>query len=349
MGLQGPDVNEVRLGMTARISGIAGPANFQQRLARRLAIRGVQVTYGFSDPLTNVFLVIGGTRNLRGLWRIRRRGIRIVQRLDGMNWLHRRVHTGLRHFIRSELNNLVLRVIRDRLADAVIYQSNFAKDWWEREYGVARIESNVIYNGVPLDVYTPHGNEERPSDREVVLMVEGNLAGGYEVGLEMGIELVRRLQGQRPLNVELQVAGTVPSKVKSRWEADGSLPIRWLGLVSPEEIPHLDRSAHVLYAGDPNPACPNAVIEAMACGLPVVAFNTGALAEIVAEDAGRLEDYGSNPWCLEAPDFDGLAHATAEILSDQGHFRSAARKRAERMFDLKRMVEAYLEILHIVV
>jgi glycosyltransferase involved in cell wall biosynthesis len=338
-------VNEVQLGMAARICGIAGPANFQRRLAQGLAMRGIQVSYGFSDPLVDVFLVIGGTRNLIGLWRIRRRGGRIIQRLDGMNWLHRRMRTGLRHFIRAELNNLLLRLIRSRLADAIIYQSDFSKGWWERECGVTRVDSRVICNGVPLDVYTPHGNEERPSDREVVLMVEGNLAGGYEIGLEIGIEFVRRLRDQRPSNVELQVAGSVPSKVKSRWVADPSLPIRWLGLIPPEGIPPLNRSAHMLYAGDPNPACPNAVIEAMACGLPVAAFNTGSLGEIVAEEAGRLADYGSDPWRLEKPDFDGLVHAATEILMNQGHFRSAARERAERMFGLDRMVEAYLEIL----
>ena len=55
------------------------------------------MTHNADDP-SDAILVIAGTRNLLPLWRARRRGVRIVQRLDGINWIHRRRHTGLRHF-----------------------------------------------------------------------------------------------------------------------------------------------------------------------------------------------------------------------------------------------------------
>jgi glycosyltransferase involved in cell wall biosynthesis len=94
-----------------------------------------------------------------------------------------------------------------------------------------------------------------------------------------------------------------------------------------------------------NPSCPNAVIEAIACGLPVVAFDTGALPELVQSDSGRVVPYGGNPWRLEPPNLDGLAQAAAEILANQGHYRMAARARAEAMFGLDKMIEGYLNIL----
>ncbi len=336
-------VEGIRLCLTPRIPGMAGPASFQRRITIGLTRRGVQVVRDLYDDSIDAILVVGGTRNILGLQYLRRRGIPIIQRLDGMNWIHRRAKTGLRHYVKAELNNLLLRTIRRIYADYVVYQSKFAKDWWEREHGTTSKGCAVVHNGVPLDKYTPHGDEEKPIDRSVVLMVEGNLSGGYEVGLEAGVELVRRLSEE--MIVELQVAGNAPGVVRSKYDPMDGVAVRWLGLVHPDDIPKLDRSAHLLYSGDPNPACPNAVIEALGCGLPVLAFDTGALPEIVTGDSGIVVPYGSDPWRLEPPDMDSLTHAAKEIISQQSRFREGARTRAEKSFSLDLMVEGYLRAM----
>jgi glycosyltransferase involved in cell wall biosynthesis len=79
--------------------------------------------------------------------------------------------------------------------------------------------------------------------------------------------------------------------------------------------------------------------------LPVLAFDTGALPELVCGGAGRIVPYGGDPWKLEQPDVPGLARAAADILDDQARFRKAARARAEEAFGLDHMVDAYLEVL----
>jgi glycosyltransferase involved in cell wall biosynthesis len=83
----------------------------------------------------------------------------------------------------------------------------------------------------------------------------------------------------------------------------------------------------------------------MACGLPVVAFDTGALPELVDNACGRLVPYGGDPWQLEKPDVASLAGAAVEVLSDLPRFRQAARERAESAFGLDAMVESYLDVL----
>ncbi len=339
--MEGPPQSPKRVCMVTRISGVAGPASFQRRVVDGLVLRGLEVCYGLEQEAYDVVLVIGGTRNLIGLWRARKRGVKVIQRLDGLNWIHRQRRTGFRHFMRAELNNLLLRLIRQRFADRLVYQSQFARDWWEREHGPTVSPASVVHNAVPLDVFTPRGPGERPAGVYRLLMVEGNLAGGYEVGLEWAIELARRVQQALPEKVELQVAGRVPETVQDRWRSPG-VELHWLGLVPPQTIPALDRSAHLLYAADINPACPNAVIEAMACGTPVVAFDTGALAELVGDDGGRLASFGGDPWTLGSPDLEALTRAALEVLADQPRFRAGARKRAEVAFDLEDMVDGYL-------
>jgi glycosyltransferase involved in cell wall biosynthesis len=328
------------LTFASRIPGIAGPAGFQRRLAKGLAARGVDVGYGLEAGAGDVVLVIGGTRDLPGLWRARRQGASIVHRLNGINWVQRRRRTGPRHFLRAELNNALLRLIRDRLATSIAYQSRFARGWWERVYGAAPVRSAVIHNGVPLDEYAPMLAEAPEREPVRLLMVEANLAGGYEVGLEWALGWAPLVQSALGARVELVVAGRVPEKMRALAEA--RLSVRWLGVVQPDRIPALDRSAHVLFSADVMPACPNAVIEALACGLPAVSFDTGALPELVTGEAGRIVPYGGDPWRLESPDLAALARAAAEVVRDQPRFRAGARARAEAGLGLETMLDGYM-------
>jgi glycosyltransferase involved in cell wall biosynthesis len=194
-------------------------------------------------------------------------------------------------------------------------------------------------------VYSPQGKEAPPDDRIRVLMVEGNFAGGYEFGLSAGIDLAQRIAQKTSRKVELSIAGQVPKRVHQSIDSESELIVDWRGVVEPADIPSLDRSAHVLFAGDIHPACPNAVIEGMACGLPIVAYDTGALPELVSADAGRVTPYGGNAWKLEPPDVNRLAEAAREVLGEQSRFRVGARARAEEAFGVESMVDGYLAAL----
>jgi glycosyltransferase involved in cell wall biosynthesis len=332
--------------------------SFRHRLEAGLAARGIEACYDPADPGCESILVIGGTRQIAGLWRARRNGKRIVQRLNGMNWLHKAYQErSLRHYLRSEYGNFILSLIRSRLAHHIVYQSRFSQGWWERVYGTAPGTASVVYNGVDLSIYTPDGPQERPSDRCRLLLVEGSLMGGYELGLEaaarLAAGLAQRLQKDAPAlypeGVELMIAGRAPDELRRTWEAKtrgaGGVRLAWAGQVPGERIPEIDRSAHLFYSADLHPACPNSVLEALACGLPVAAFDTGALPELVTGRAGRVAPYGGDAWRLEPPDIPALVEAALEILTDQAQFRQGARLRAEEAFGLERMLGGYLEAL----
>jgi len=332
-----------RICLLPRVHGVGGMVSFQARLTDGLARRGVQVCSDPDDPPYDAILITGGTRSLGALLRARRRGLPVVQRLDGVNWLHRRLPTGPGHFLRAEYGNRLLALLRRRFVTRVVYQSEFVRGWWGRAFGPERVPSSVIHNGVDLQTYSPQGRHERPADRQRLLLVEGSLQGGYEAGLMTAVELAGRLAEKGP--VELMVAGRVSSDLQAAARSKSRVPILWAGLISRQAIPQLDRSAHLLFSADLNAACPNSVIEALACGLPVAAFATGALPELVTGDSGRLVPYGGDPWKLEPPDLNGLAAAAVEILANQERFRRAARRRAEESFGLDGMVEKYLDVL----
>lgn len=325
-----------------RVEGRGGVTSFRLKFENGVRARGVDVTYDLSEPADAV-LVLAGTRHLFGLSRARRRGMRIVQRLDGLNWVHRARWTGLRYTVRAIYGNANLAYIRSHLADHIIYQSQFIEHWWRDWYRPVTVPSSVILNGVDLNRYTPNGLHERPSSHCRLLVVEGSLAGAQNYGLVHAAQLAGALS--KRFRIELTIVGHVDERSKRMLRNQTAFRIRYMDTITREQIPWMMRSSHLLFSAEVNPPCPNSVIEALACGLPVVGFYTGSLPELVQSDAGRLVPYGADQWKLKEPDIPMLAEVAGEVLENQSQFRKGARERAELAFGVGKMVEEYLKVL----
>ena len=338
-------IEKAKICVVPQVHGVGGMVSFLHKFSAGARARGVLVSNDLSESCSAV-LVIGGTRQVLPLLRLRQRGVRIVQRLDGLNWIQRVRPVSLKHTLRAEYGNLVLAFTRRFVADSIIYQSGFSRWWWNERFGQINKPHKVVYNGVDLQVYSPAVSSAQPVPTDVhrLLVVEGSLGGGYESGLDNAVSLAEAL-AVRGWRMEVQVVGEVSPALKAGWEAKSSVPLRWSGLVPREEIPALDRSAHLLFSADLQPACPNSVIEALACGLPVVAFDTGSLSELVTPETGYIGPYGSDSWKLEPPDVAGLAQGAGNVLKNWPSFSLAARNRAESAFGLEQMVDHYLEVL----
>jgi glycosyltransferase involved in cell wall biosynthesis len=327
-----------------RVDGFAGVASFRLKFEEGLRARGVDVTHDIHQS-SDALLILAGTKSLLPLRRARSRGQRIVQRLDGINWVHKKRNTGLKHYLRAEYGNFILSFIRSHIATGIVYQSEFSRQWWEDWRGRTRVPSAVVHNGVDLNVYSPGNSSILPGPQFKLLLVEGNIGGGYEMGLDNAVRLAEILREKHALPVELTVVGKIAERDRKQVEGKTHVPVNWMGVVPRERIPEIDRSAHLLFSADLNAACPNSVIEALACGLPVLAFDTGALNELVTGEAGRVVPYGGNPWNIDPPDVQSLAERAVEILRDQPRFRRSAREQAEKNLGLDRMVDKYLEAL----
>jgi len=330
-----------------KLEGHGGPSSFQARLSQGLAARGIETHHDTSRPDCAAILIIGGTHQLLEVWRARQRGVRIVQRLDGMNWMHKVRKTGLKHYLRAEWYNLMLSTTRRNLADHIVYQSQFSCDWWNSVYQSTHASIQVIYNGVDLNTYSPNEDEKPPQNMVRILVIEASFSGGYESGLENAVDFIVELKQKARQKVELLITGNAPDRLKEMANQKSGGLIQWIGWVPREEIPAMDRSAHILFSADINAACPNSVVEAMACGLPVIGYATGSLPELVDGDAGRVVPYGSDFWKLEAAHSADLVAAATEILKRQSHFRKSARARAEEHFGLEKMTELYLHAFNL--
>src|SRR5664280_421499 len=149
-----------------------------------------------------------------------------------------------------------------------------------------RWRSRLIPNGVDCNRFTlgPAQREEFgfPKDRLIVLMVSALISSKR---VEFGIEAVSRIR-----DAHLVVAGDGP--LREEIDASGArlLPGRFTRLsVSPERMPSLYRSADVFLHLSHEEAFGNVFLEAMACGLPIVAHDSPRLRWIVGDDEYLLD------------------------------------------------------------
>lgn len=328
-----------RICIAAQPGVTGGPASFQRKLTSGLKAKGIDVAWGLNDTPYDLVLVINGTRRLGELLQCRRKGIPVVQRLGGPNWMHRHLPFHLRYYIMAEARNLLMRFIRSYVADSVVYQSHFVENWWNRVYGEASAPTHVIYNGVDLDLFSPAGAVNRSTADISLISVEGTQWDKNSVAVDVAQRLA-----DKGKSIELHVLGQPMTDMEDHLRQ--YLFVKFHGLVANAELPFYYRGATAYILNDVIAACPNSVLEAMACGTPAIGYREGALPELLGPLANELcVDHVSDAWRLQPPqNSEQLASVVERVAGNLPDYRRRVRDRAERFYGLQTMVDRYTDV-----
>jgi glycosyltransferase involved in cell wall biosynthesis len=295
-------------------------------------------TIDSSVEVPDVIFVNIGTRRLFWLWRMRRKGVKILHRLDGVVWREFLQDRGVKISLLCHVRNFIMAFIRRRLADVVIYQSEFIRKSWDERFGAVSTPSRIIYNGTNPDLFYPVA--QKREGKPVLLCVEGEIQRGSGV-TEMIVALAEALIPDVLGGIVL-VGKLTPEDHAALGACEG---VRVRGKIPREEMPTVFQGADLFMNLEVNPPCPNSMLEALASGLPVAAFDTGAARELVGDVAGVLVPYGSDPWKLEAPNAKGMIEGVRELVERLDVASLAARKRVIEQFTVDRMLQEYAEAL----
>ena len=315
--------------------GSGGPGSFQRRFEAQLIKEGFNIGYLSNKKLNpDVIFIVGGTKKIFSLIKWKNKGVPIVYRLDGINWLHKvrkAKQNTFKNFFRSELINLNNKIIHGYLADFIVYQSEFVKKWWNIKGFKKRNDYAIINNGVDLKKFKPAS--ENPFFQKLVIL-EGLI--DYS---PYAIELINELNEE--FREELEIYGGIHyQSEKEKLNKD----VNYKGTVEFDKIQNV-YSNSIYISLDVNPACPNTVAEALACGAPVVGFDTGSLKELLTPKSGICVNYGSNPWNLEYPDSKNLMKAIKKIRLKYKDYSISAREHALRNYSIEHMTSKYIQIL----
>lgn len=177
------------------------------------------------------------------------------------------------------------------------------------ESGVPIEKIRVIYNGVDKDVFKPITDARHqlglPEDRDILLYV-GNLK--QEKGCVDLIDAFAMIS-KRNQKLHLYYIGTgrEESTLSARILDEGlETKVTFLGSLGHDKLSAWVNAATILALPSYNEGVPNVLLEAMACGTPVVATEVGGIPEIVPPQAGILTAPG---------DVQALAVALEKALS----------------------------------
>lgn len=181
----------------------------------------------------------------------------------------------------------ILRAARD--SDRVVTVSRALKDRL-CELGVPDEQVVVLPNGVDLELFSPSDRVEARRrldvDGDVILSV-GNLVEAK--GHHLAIEALRQLS--RATLIIVGEGGLRPRLEQRARDAGVAGRVRFAGAVKHEEISGYYNAADALVLASSREGMPNVVLEALACGCPVVATRVGGIPEVVSEsDCGVLID-----------------------------------------------------------
>jgi len=228
---------------------------------------------------------------------------------------------------------ILMQIFVSRRLDHVITVSEDSRVRINRDFGVPVEKQTVVYNGIDTGIFRPLDNVSKKKGKIIFV-------GNVEDGKKGFVYLLKAMTGVRDDVMLTAVDGGAPhhritQALVRKLNLEGR--IEFTGKISTEElVRHYSESEIAIvpsvYEGFGLPAG-----EAMACGVPVISSDGGALPEVVG-DAGVV---------IPARDEESLAGAINALIADpekMEQMRENGMRRVNELFNWKRSVEQMLEV-----
>lgn len=229
-------------------------------------------------------------------------------------------------------------------ADWVFYQSEFCRRAAERFLGVRSGQGEVLYNAIDTKRFVPR--QSVPASRSpYTFLVTGKIGNHLAYRLENTLAALRRARDDG-LDARLLVAGWIEdgarrSADKLAQQLGLDAVVTYSGPYTQSQAPQIYQSADAYVMTKHNDPCPNTVLEAMACGLPVLYSNSGGVPDLVGDAAGVAVSCAEDWEQIQVPDPQQVGEGMTRIAENHAEYSTHARNMAVQRFDMDHWIERH--------
>lgn len=289
-------------------TSIGGPSTFMYNL--RVYLDSINYKY-HAVPMDDISIFFPIIFNIPALEQIKNSGGYVIQRLDGIYYPSKH---GNKHIeLNSEIKKIYLKY-----TDHVVFQSNYSKKQCFEMLGVKDQQNySIIINGVNKEIFIP---DNRESASEIIEFITTGNFRNIDM-IEPVVAALDSLAGK--FDFRLNIIGPIVNEsLKGLLQRDyvvthGSKTIYEIA----EILPKMD----IFIYSHLNPPCPNSVLEAISCGLPVVGFDSGSMNELCWFSKDLLA-YVSDDTFQKYEDFnpEALAEKIELCIDNYSYYRKLA-------------------------
>src|SRR5712691_3199165 len=239
----------------------------------------------------------------------------------------------------ARMGKPIVRLIRSLLqsiqAVVVVLSSRMERWLVERDFTLPDVQ--LIPNGVDVTRFTLAHEDTAIGGREQVVVCISKLR--YEKGIDVLLQAWQLVHQQAPqARLIIVGSGYLQTQLESMARELGiANSVEFTGLQS--DIPAQLHRGSLAVLPSRWEGMPNALLEAMACGLPCVATRVSGSEDIIQP--------GVNGLLVESEDYQGMAQALLTLLHDPvlaQKYGQAARETVDRHYSLERIVDKYGEL-----
>lgn len=225
------------------------------------------------------------------------------------------------------------------ISDYVFYQSKYCKINSSKFLQKKTGPNEILYNAVDLKQFKPR--KKRKKNKSLKILMSGIYNDHLGYAVEFAVKALYLIN--KKIDADLVLAGFYSKfvsekilKIAKKLKIEGK--ISFIGKYSQSQAPRIYQDHDIYFYFVQNASCSNAVIEAIACGLPVVYSKSGGTSEIVDKKSGIGIKCKKSFKNISGLDIFKISEAVFKIKKNYHQYSTMARKKALKDHDIRNWI-----------